>query len=132
MLFLGDVHIYVNNFEAALDFWTAGFGLQITEREVTEHSSYALLDFPDGGPSLRIFWPADPEGTAPGAGTSLRQNVMFDIATTEFDDVLVKCLEAGGTQLDKIETYEGTRVVSVADPDGNLFELYEAPPGEED
>ncbi|MGE3180355.1 MAG: VOC family protein [Phycisphaerae bacterium] len=127
MLFLGDVHIYVNDFEAALNFWTAGLGLEIAEREQAEHSAYALLDFPDGGPSIRLFWPADGEGPSGAGDEPLRQNVMFDIATSSFDDTLVKCLDSGATQMEKIETYEGTRVVTLADPDGNMFELYEVP-----
>ena len=31
MIAIGDIHVFVHNFEAALRFWTHGLGLQIVD-----------------------------------------------------------------------------------------------------
>ena len=129
MLTVGDIHIYVSDFFAALRFWADGLGLTVREREETPHSAFALLDFPDGGPSLRLLggvdaWEPD---TRPTPGT--RPTIRFDITTSRFDSTLLRLLEHGGDQLGQIEVYEGQRVVTVADPDGNSFDLIEVPEG---
>ncbi|MDX2199332.1 MAG: VOC family protein [Phycisphaerae bacterium] len=125
MLFIGDVHVYVSDFVAALRFWSDGLGLEVAEKEMTENSAYAQLDFPDGGSALRLFGPtgAWEQDERPPLGA--RPTIRFDIATTTFDQTLVRLLEHGGTQVDEIETYEGLRTVTVEDPDGNSFELFE-------
>ncbi|TWT39961.1 Glyoxalase-like domain protein [Phycisphaerae bacterium RAS1] len=132
MLSIGDVHVYVSDFVRALRFWAEGLGLEATEKEVTPHSAYAVLDFPDGGPSLRLLGPVDPweSGARPAAGS--RPTIRFDVTTTDFDGTLARLLDCGGAQLDEIEEYRGLRVVTVADPDGNSFELLEIPPGDAD
>jgi catechol 2,3-dioxygenase-like lactoylglutathione lyase family enzyme len=126
MLSLGDVHIYVSDFEAALDFWANGLGLSVVEKEVTPHAAYALLEFPDGG-AVRLFAPVDPwdPESQPPPGTY--PSVRFDIMTDDFDAALVRLLEHSGRQLDEVETYENLRMVSIGDPDGNSFELLEVP-----
>lgn len=125
MLFVGDLHVYVSDFPLALRFWADGLGLTIREKEVSQHSAYARLDFPDGGPSLRLLGPVQPwpEQTRPPDETY--PDVRFDITTSAFDDALVRVLEHGGRQVGEIETYQGLRAVTVADPDGNAFELLE-------
>lgn len=125
MLFVGDVHIYVCDFTLALRFWADGLGLQVAEKEVSAHSAYARLDFPDGGSSLRLMGPVDewPEAARPELGTC--PAVTFDITTSRFDAVLVRLIEHGGRQVDEIETYNSLRAVTIADPDGNTFELLE-------
>lgn len=132
MLFIGDVHIYVSDFVSALRFWADGLGLEVAEKEVSANAAYAELLFPDGGPAIRLFGPVDawPAGERPEVGS--RPTVRFDIATAEFDDTLVRALEHGGQQLDDIETYDGMRTVTLADPDGNSFELFELPATEGD
>lgn len=125
MLFIGDVHIYVSDFPLALRFWADGLGLEIAEQQISRYSGYARLDFPGGGSSLRLLGPvampdptlAVPHGTYP--------TISFDITTTDFDAVLTRLLEYGGRQRDEIETYNGLRHVTLADPDGNTFELLE-------
>lgn len=127
MLTVGDIHIYVTDFETALRFWRDGLGLELVEREVSRAIAFAALEFADGGPALRLFSGAAPwpEGARPQHGT--QPTIHFDLLTTDFDDVLVRALEAGGSQIDEIETYNGLRVVTIADPDGNSFELLETP-----
>ncbi|MBU0637761.1 MAG: VOC family protein [Planctomycetes bacterium] len=124
---IGDIHIYVSDFEAALRFWAEGLQLQIAEQEVSRYAAYAQLDFPDGGPSLRLFGrtaPWDPEARpAPDAHPHIR----FDITTSDLDGLLVRLIEHGGEQLGEIETFDGLRLVALADPDGNAFELLEVP-----
>ncbi len=125
MLFIGDVHIYVSDFPLALRFWADGLGLEVAEKEISPHSGYARLNFADGGSSLRLLGPVDPwepdELPAPGTRPAIR----FDITTTDLDAVLARLLEHGGQQVDEIETYNDLRVVTLADPDGNAFELLE-------
>ncbi|KKL20047.1 hypothetical protein LCGC14_2459360 [marine sediment metagenome] len=130
MLAIGDIHVYVSDFERALKFWADGLRLNVAEKERTPHSGFARLDFPDGGPSLRLFagmtpWDADARFALEG-----RPAVRFDITTTDLDATLVRLIEYGGRQVDEIETYEASRVVTVADPDGNTFELLEIPAGD--
>ncbi len=125
MLSIGDVHIYVSDFDAAMRFWAEGLGLRVVEREQSAASAYALLELPDGGPNLRIFLAPRGDGAPP---PETAPAVSFDVLTDEFEDVLVRLLEHGGRQLDEIEQFEGLRVVTLADPDGNRFELIEAPP----
>ena len=124
-LFVGDVHVYVSDFTLALRFWADGLGLRTAEQELSPHSAYARLDFPDGGCSLRLLGPVEPwePDLRPPPGT--HPTVRFDITTSDFDDLLVRLLEHGGRQVDEIESYGGLRGVTLADPDGNEFELLE-------
>ncbi|MFN0137118.1 MAG: VOC family protein [Phycisphaerae bacterium] len=127
MMQVGDIHVFVSDMALALRFWADGLGLRIAEQELTHTTGFAMLEFPDGGPCVRLFSGAEPwaEGQRPMAGS--RPTIRFDIATTEFNATLARLLESGGRQLDEIETYSGVRFVTVADPDGNSFELVELP-----
>ena len=125
MLFIGDIHIYVSDFTLALRFWADGFGLTVAEKEISPHSAYARLDFPDGGPSIRLLGPVMPFDSADRAAPDTGPEVRFDITTSDFDGTLARALEHGGRQLDEVESYEHLRAVTLADPDGNLFELLE-------
>ncbi len=127
MLFIGDIHIYVCDFTLALRFWAEGLGLAVVEKEVSPHSAYARLDFPDGGPSIRLLGPVDPWEPGEQPDPDMRPAVRFDITTSDFGAVLARLLERDGRQLDDVETYEGLRAVTLADPDGNVFELLEIP-----
>lgn len=130
MLSIGDIHIYVTDITAALRFYGDGMALQVIEREISAHSGYATLESPDGGPALRLIGTVDPwpPDARPERGT--RPAVGFDVTTTTFDETLVRLTEHGGTQVDEIEIYNELRVVAVADPDGNVFELIELPEDE--
>jgi catechol 2,3-dioxygenase-like lactoylglutathione lyase family enzyme len=125
MLYIGDIHIYVSDFRLALRFWAEGLGLEVAEKEVSRHSAYARLDFPDGGSSLRLLWPVEPWDPDVQPPPGEYPTVRFDVTTDDFDATLVRLLEHGGQQVDEIETYNDLRIVTVADPDGNLFELLE-------
>jgi predicted enzyme related to lactoylglutathione lyase len=128
MLAIGDVHIYVSDFERALDFWSVGLELTVSEKESGLHAGFARLDFPDGGPSIRLLSCDGPWDTETRPDYGARPIVGFDVLTGEFESKLVRLLEHGGQQLDEVETYDGWRMVTVADPDGNAFELLEVPP----
>jgi catechol 2,3-dioxygenase-like lactoylglutathione lyase family enzyme len=125
MLFIGDIHIYVSHFALALRFWAEGLDLHVIEKEVSPHSAYARLDFPDSGPSIRLLGPVDPWQPDEQPSPDTRPDVRFDITTSDFDAVLARLLECGGRKVDEIESYENLRGVTIADPDGNLFELLE-------
>lgn len=127
MLAVGDVHVYVADFNLALRFWEDGLGLRVIEREVSRAAAFAVLEFPDGGPALRLFGGAEPwaPGERPDVGS--RPTVRFDLVTSEFDRTLVRALDHGGRQIGAVERYSGARVVTLADPDGNTFELLEVP-----
>jgi len=125
MLFIGDVHIYVSDFTLALRFWADGLGLEVAEKEVSASSAYARLNFPDGGSSIRLLGPVAPCDPDVQPPPGQYPTVRFDITTTNFDDVLVRLIEHGGQQVDEIESYNDLRIVTIADPDGNLFELLE-------
>lgn len=126
MLCVGDIHIYVSDLAVALRFWRDGFGLETVDEEISPSAGFALLAFADGGPALRIFSGVDAweENLNPHIGG--RPGLGFDILTDDFDGQLVKLIEAGGRKLDEIEQYEGARIVTLTDPDGNQFELVEA------
>ncbi|MGD8450653.1 MAG: VOC family protein [Phycisphaerae bacterium] len=130
MLGIGDIHVYVSDFDAGLRFWAEGLGLSVAERQSSRYAASARLDFPDGGPSLRLLAPVAPwaPGTRPEPGTL--PGVAFDVTTDQFDAVLVRLLERGGRQESEIEAYEGLRMVTLADPDGNAFDLIEVPADE--
>ena len=51
--------------------------------------------------------------------------MRFDVTTTEFDEALMRLLEHGGRLVDEVESYSDLRVATMADPDGNVFELLE-------
>ncbi|MBI5865417.1 MAG: VOC family protein [Planctomycetes bacterium] len=127
MLSIGDIHVYVSDFAVALRFWCDGIGLTLVEHEPSAACPYALLEFPDGGPGLRLFGGVKPwsEKERPPVGT--RPTIRFDVATSDFDGILAAVLEFGGQQVDEIEEYSGMRVVTLADPDGNTFEVVEVP-----
>jgi catechol 2,3-dioxygenase-like lactoylglutathione lyase family enzyme len=131
MLSIGDIQVYVTDFDRALRFWAEGLGLQVAEKEVTSHGAFARLDFPDGGPSIHLLAPAEPwePGTRPEPGA--RPGIGFDITTSEFDELLVRLIEFGGRQVAQIESYDDVRFVTIADPDDNTFDLLELPREEE-
>jgi len=131
MISIGDIHIFAHDFELALRFWVDGLGLDVIEQEGTQASAFALLEFPGTGPAIRLFGGAEPwpENTGPTLGT--RPMIRFDIVTSDFDATLIRLIEHGGRQRGEIETYSGSRVVTIADPDGNTFELLEVPEDEE-
>ncbi len=127
MISIGDIHVFVHDFDAALRFWTLGLSLEIVEQETSAASAYALLESPIGGPAIHLFGGAGPwhEGARPPDGTL--PAIRFDVVTSEFEESLVRLIESGGKQHGEIETYDRSRVVTVADPDGNTFELLEVP-----
>jgi predicted enzyme related to lactoylglutathione lyase len=127
MLSIGDLHIFVHDFNLALRFYTEGLGLTVAEKEISSASAFALLEFPAAGPAVRLFGGAEPwaEGTRPVVGS--RPTVHFDVIASDFDTTLVRLVENGGRQIGEIETYGNSRVVTIADPDGNTFELLEVP-----
>jgi len=127
MLTIGDIHIYVHDFEAALRFWTEGIGLKIIDHRPDAAEAYAVLESQDAGAAIHLFG-----GAAAGSDDDLRElgerpGVSFDILTTDFDDTLVRLLECGGRQIGEIEAYSDMRTVTVADTGGNVFELMEVP-----
>lgn len=126
MLVVGDLHIYVSDFPAALRFWCDGLGLRIVDREESLAAGFALLEFPEGGPSIRLFTADAAWGEEARPPTGSRPTIRFDLVTTDFDGALVRLIEHGGVRVDEIEEYEGLRVVTVADLDGNEFLLVEA------
>lgn len=127
MLSIGDIHVYVHDFNLALRFWADGLGLNVVEKEVSAASAFALLEFPGAGPAIRLFGGAQPwpENARPSVGE--RPTICFDVVASDFDATLVRLIESGGRQLGEIEAYSGSRVVTIADPDGNTFELLEVP-----
>lgn len=127
MLFVGDIHVYVSDFTRAMRFWADGLQLEVAEKEVSPHSAYARLDFPDGGSSLRLLGPVEPWPPDERPPLDTYPTVRFDITTSDFDAVLARLLEFGGEQIGEVETYNDLRAVTLADPDGNLFELLEIP-----
>lgn len=126
MISVGDIHIYVTDLEVALRFWGDGLGLEVAEREITRASGFARLDFEDGS-SIRLIGPVDPWEPAgrPVAGT--RPTIRFDLTTTTFAETLAGLIEHGGALDGEVETYQGLRVATLSDPDGNTFELIELP-----
>ncbi|RMF77998.1 MAG: VOC family protein [Planctomycetota bacterium] len=126
MLAFGDVHIYASDFSASLRFWSEGIGLTIVEQELGRAASFAVLEFPDGPSALRLFGGVAARAEeAPDLVPGDRPDIHFDIMTDEFEDTLVRALECGGRQIGEVETYNGRRAVTLADPDGNSFELLE-------
>jgi predicted enzyme related to lactoylglutathione lyase len=124
---VGDLHVYVTDFERALRFWVDGLRLIVAEREVTLGSAFARLDFPDGGPSIHLVGGVDPWGAAERPASGSRPSVGFDITTTDFDEVLARLLESGGSMEGMVETYDTLRVTTIVDPDGTSFDLIELP-----
>jgi predicted enzyme related to lactoylglutathione lyase len=132
MIFVGDIHVYVSDFERALRFWGAGLGLISSDEEMTRDSAFARLESPDGGPMIYLIGSVDPWGAGARPEVGARPMASFDITTTEFDETLARLLECGGTQEGEIELYNDLRVVSVSDPDGTTFDLLELPEQEEE
>ena len=127
MISIGDIHVFVHDFDAALRFWTLGLKLEIMEKETSAASAYALLESPTAGPAIHLFGGAQPwpEDARPPDGT--RPVIRFDVVTSEFEETLVRLIESGGEQHGEVEIYDRSRVVTIADPDGNTFELLEVP-----
>jgi predicted enzyme related to lactoylglutathione lyase len=132
MLSVGDIHIYVHDFKAALRFWSKGLGLKIVEREQTPAAAFALLDTPAAGPAIHLIGGATPWPKGERPETGARPEITFDIITTAFDDTLVRALENGGRQDGEIEDFNGYRGVTIIDPDGNSLALLEVPEEDEE
>lgn len=125
MLMVGDLHIYVSDLATGLRFWCDGAGLTAVDREESQAAGFALLEFPDGGPSIRLFTADTSWEGVERPPTGSRPTIRFDLVTTDFDGTLVRLMEHGGIQVDEIEQYDGLRVVTICDPDGNEFLLVE-------
>jgi catechol 2,3-dioxygenase-like lactoylglutathione lyase family enzyme len=125
MLFIGDIHVYVSDMTLALRFWADGLGLDVAEKEFSQHGGYARLDFADGGPSIRLIGPVEPWPAESAPVPGQYPGVGFDITTADFDAALTRLLEHGGRLMDEVEAYNDLRVATLADPDGNVFELLE-------
>ncbi len=127
MLAIGDIHLYVGDFDAALRFWASGLQLEVAEREASEHGSFARLEFPDGGPALVIIAPAEPLSAAPAGDAEARPGFSLELHTTDFEATLARLLENEGQQLGETESYNDLRIATLVDPEGNVFELLELP-----
>lgn len=128
MISIGEINIHVTDFDRALRFWSDALGLPIADAVRHPTAASARLDFDDGSPSLRVNWPADPlpsDSLAPPPPP----RISFDLTTDDFDATLARLLEAGGSLVGGVERLENLRVATVADPDGNAFELVEVPEG---
>ena len=127
MLAIGEIQIYVSNVPLALRFWCDGLGLSLIEHQQSSASPSAMLDFTDGGPSIRLIGGVPPwaDGERPSLGS--RPTIRFDVTSSDFPGTLSGLLDNGGQQIEEIETYSDMRVVTIADPDGNSFELVEVP-----
>ncbi len=127
MLTIGDVYVFVSDFQRALRFWVDGLGLRLVEQEASPSSAFATLEFPDEGPAIHLIGGAEPWETGERPEVGARPTIRFDLLTTEFDATLVRTLENGGQQLDEVESYNEMRGVTISDPDGNSFTLIEIP-----
>lgn len=128
MLSIGEINVYVSDFRRALRFWAAGLGLEVGESDELSHSAHARLDFADGSPSIRLFWPASPWPPGERPAYATRPMIGFDVTTSDFDALLQRLIESGGSLVGEVQQLDGMRYVFVADPDGNTFELVEVPP----
>lgn len=122
---VGDIQVYVSDFERALRFWSEGLGLPVADKEIEDGGGFARLEFPQGGPSLNLVGPVDAwdEEDYPAPGS--RPSVVFDVLATDFDATLARLVACGGVQDGSVENFNGLRVVTVIDPDGNAFDLVE-------
>ena len=127
MLSIDIIRVYVHDFKTALRFWSVGLGLKVVDSEEESAAPFAILEPPAGVPAIHLIGGADPYPLEQRPIPGTRPEVFFDVVTTEFDDTLVRLIENGGRRLGDIETHDETRVVSVADPDGNMFDLFEIP-----
>lgn len=126
MLSIDVIRVYVADFNAALAFWSAGLGLSVAESDLDSAAPFAILESSAGPPAIHLVGgAARPLDQPPDPGS--RPGIYFDVVTTDFDDTLVRLLENGGRRLGAVEEHQNTRVVSIADPDGNAFDLYEIP-----
>lgn len=128
MNLIGDLQLFVVDLERSIKFWSDGLGLRVVEKEQTQHSGYARLEFPESGQSIRLFGPVDSWEAGEQVEFGSRPAICFDIMTDEFDAALARLIESGGAQIGEIEEFDGIRTVSVADPDDIQFELIEMPP----
>ena len=76
MSHVGHVHLRVRDLDRAVQFYTAVFGLEVTERE----GRYAFLSFGDHHHDVALQ-SVPPDATSPGGGAGLYH------AAVEFDDL---------------------------------------------
>lgn len=132
MNLIGDLQLFVVDLERSIKFWSDGLQLRVVEKEITKHSGYARLEFPDSGQSIRLFGPVNAWESGEQPEFASRPMVSFDIVTEEFEVTLSRLIDAGGAQVGEIEEFDGIRTVSVVDPDDVQFELIEMPPEDEE
>jgi catechol 2,3-dioxygenase len=114
---LGHVHLRVRDLDRAVQFYTAVFGLEVTERE----GRYAFLSFGDHHHDVALQ-SVPPDATGPGGGVGLYH------AAVELDDL--DALAALGDRLTDREVAVSPvdRGISTAlyfeDPAGNGLEAY--------
>ncbi|MCG3127897.1 MAG: hypothetical protein CHACPFDD_02770 [Phycisphaerae bacterium] len=130
-MWIGEITIFSTDLERSLRFWSAGAGMRVVERNLRDHTGYVVLEFAEGGAALVLMAPVDPweEGRRPEHGAS--PQISFNLYAEDFDGALARLTEHGGTQIGDIESYAEARSVTIADPDGNTFDLYEVREGGE-
>ena len=128
--------LYVRDAERSLRFYRDGLRLQVLHDLESENDWPALLgvestrlravilgdpDDPDVGQvellTLAPPVPAGPPPTAPTVGSVM---LSFHV---HLDSVLPMLLEAGAAEFGRVTLRDGTRVVTVRDPDGFMVEL---------
>lgn len=127
LLIIDEVHVYVSDLSAALRFYIDGLGMRPVRTELGAAAGYALLEPSGGGALLRLFGGNLPRDNG-GDPQSGRVGISFSITVGDLEALLGRALSLGGRRVDEIEQYAGLRVVTLADPDGNAFELVEAQP----
>lgn len=130
-MWIGEITIFCTDLERSLRFWSAGAGMKVVERNLRDHTGYVVLEFAEGGAALVLMAPVDPweQGRRPEHGAC--PQVSFNLYAEDFDGALARLSEQGGSQVGDIESYAEARSVTIADPDGNTFDLYEVREGGE-
>lgn len=127
---INDICIYVEDFQAAIKFFTEVFGFTVKRLQPTpETANYAEFDF-QGTTSLSIWERAAVQRDAIPAEVlgGIGHRYMIAIKVPSVDDVTAICAELadrGATIVKEPTDYEfGSRAGYVLDCEGNIWEVF--------
>jgi predicted enzyme related to lactoylglutathione lyase len=112
----GNASVYVSSLDRAVPFYTERLGLRLKTRIGDEWAEV------DAGEGLIIgLHPARPPQTVE-AGTAGAINIELRVSG-RLEDTIAAIKARGVTTFGEIQSYDNVRLVSVADPDGNVILL---------
>ncbi len=123
------INIDVDDIERAINFYTAGLGLQLVRRLFDG----AVAELAGASSPIQLLRKAEASATANGAATRNYARhwtpVHLDFCVDDLDAALARALGAGATLEGEVRTLTWARIANLGDPFGHGLCLMQLAPG---